>query len=393
MIAQSVHPESTAPAPDVSTARSAESSPDAVLVFATQGAGHGDETRIIELVSGLKSARFAFDRGGKARSGWQLFRKICRERPPLVVMEGTGIGGGVAVLMGRLIARVPYVVSSGDAVGPYLSARMPLMTPLFALYERMLCQFSAGFIGWTPYLVGRALTFGSPRGVTAPGWCERRQSDGDRFAARDRIRASLGIGPDDIVFGIAGSLDWNPRVGYCYGYELVHAGVRARRRGLRILIVGDGSGRKHLELAAGGELGKSILMTGRVPREKVADYLAAMDIGSLPQSVDGVGSFRYTIKLSEYIAASLPIVTGQIPLAYDLDDGWLWRLAGHAPWDERYLRSLAALMQTIKPQGIADKRSAVPVGSSLFERETQVRRVGEFLHDLMESKERGGHAS
>jgi hypothetical protein len=49
-------------------------------------------------------------------------------------------------------------------------------------------------------------------------------------------------------------------------------------------------------------------------------------------SVDQVGSFRYTTKLSKYLAFGLPVITGQIPLAYDLDDGWIWRLAGDAPW-------------------------------------------------------------
>ena len=63
-----------------------------------------------------------------------------------------------------------------------------------------------------------------------------------------------------------------------------------------------------------------------------------MDVASLPQSVDGVGSFRYTTKLSEYLAARLPVVTGEIPLAFDLDDGWMWRLPGDAPWEERYSR-------------------------------------------------------
>ena len=57
---------------------------------------------------------------------------------------------------------------------------------------------------------------------------------------------------------------------------------------------------QHLKDLAGEELGRTIILTGRVPREQVIDYLAAMDVGSLPQSVDGVGSFRYTIKLSEY---------------------------------------------------------------------------------------------
>src|SRR5439155_25107589 len=198
----------------------------------------------------------------KARSGWQLLKTICTRRAALRVMEGTGIGGGLAVMLGRLLARVPYVGSSGDAVGPYLSGRMPMLAPLFALYERMLCRYSAGFIGWTPYLVGRALTFGAPRAVTAPGWQDCDCSDAERAAARQRIRAALNIGADEIVFGIAGTPDWNPRVGYCYGYELVHAAVRARRRGLRVLIVGDGTGRKHLEHAAAAEPGNSGLLTG-----------------------------------------------------------------------------------------------------------------------------------
>ena len=55
--------------------------------------------------------------------------------------------------------------------------------------------------------------------------------------------------------------------------------------------------------------------------EEVVDYLAAFDLASLPQSVDRVGSFRYSTKLCEYLAVGLPIITGQIPAAYDLDAG------------------------------------------------------------------------
>ena len=45
----------------------------------------------------------------------------------------------------------------------------------------------------------------------------------------------------------------------------------------------------------------------------MGEFLAAFDLASLPQSVDRVGSFRYSTKLSEYLAAGLPIVTSQIP--------------------------------------------------------------------------------
>src|SRR4051812_47121004 len=249
-----------------------------LLVFATKGSGSNDETRILELVADHDHVVYPFDRADKRGNISRLLRTVRQERPALIVMEGTGIAGGLAVLLARALLRTPYVVSSGDAVGPFLAGAHPHIALPAWLYEWLLCRCSAGFIGWTPYLVGRALTFGAPRAVTAAGWQDAPAMSGsERLAARQRVRASLGIGDDEIVFGIAGSLDWNPRVGYCYGYELVRATVRAQRRGLRALIVGDGSGRAHLERAAGDALGKTVLMTGRVPRQRVDEYLVAMD--------------------------------------------------------------------------------------------------------------------
>src|SRR5262249_31540693 len=149
------------------------------------------------------------------------------------------------------------------------------------------------------------------------------------------------IPADALVFGIVGSLAWNKRVGYCYGYELIEAIHRIDRPEAVVLIVGEGDGRVRLEQLAGKRLGRTVIFTGSVGRDVVPDYLAAMDVASLPQSVDGVGSFRYTTKLSEYLAAGLPVVTGQIPLAYDLDGNWLWRLPGKAPWDDHYICALS----------------------------------------------------
>src|SRR5216683_2580170 len=133
-----------------------------VFAVAMQGAGGGEEARLIDLLSNFPTEVFPFDRKSKLRSARALLRAILRIRPELVVMEGTGLAGGLALLAARLMAGIPYVVSSGDAVGPYVAGRRPLLGPMFHLYERLLCRLSAGFIGWTPYLTGRALTFGAP---------------------------------------------------------------------------------------------------------------------------------------------------------------------------------------------------------------------------------------
>src|SRR5205085_1295868 len=173
-----------------------------VVCFATQGTGHGDERRIVALTRGVGAETLPFDRSRKALSALKLLR-LLRERPDLVVMEGTGIAGGAALILARLLGGVPYVVSSGDAVGPYVKLGHPLLAPVAGLYERLLCRFCAGFIGWTPYLVGRALTFGAPRAMTAAGW-----SAPARAEDRERRRRELGIPEGAFVFGLVGSLDW-----------------------------------------------------------------------------------------------------------------------------------------------------------------------------------------
>lgn len=348
-----------------------------VAYFATQGGGHGDELRMRELLADLDPELLPFDRGARGRSTAGLLRQILRRRPDLVVMEGTGVGGGLAVIAARRLAGIPYVVSSGDAVGPYIGLGHPRAAPLAGLYERLLCRWSAGFIGWSPYLVGRALTFGAPRAMTAAGWSQPAAG-----LDREARRRALGIPADAVVFGLVGSLRWNDSVDYCYGLELVRAALAAERRDLRVLIVGDGSGLPHLsELAARSE--GRVILTGRVPKEEVGSYLGALDVASLPQSVDGVGSFRYTTKISEYLGAGLPVVTGEIPLAYDLDDGWLWRLPGAAPWDPRYLEALANLMRTVTPADLATHRAAVPRNTPSFDRARQRRLVGEFVIELL----------
>jgi len=360
-----------------------------IVGFATQGEHSGDANRLRTLLSGVAASMYPFGRMGKGKQFLQLMKFLHRQRPDLVVMEGTGIAGGLALMLAKIMWGVRYVVSSGDAVGPFVRMFHPVLGIGFSFYERLLCRLAAGFIGWTPYLTGRALTFGTPYAMTAPGWAQFHKSNEELLAGRSRIRRMLGISDDVIVIGIAGSLQWNSRVGYCYGYELVQAVKRTDRLDIAVLVVGDGDGRNHLEELSGEDLGRRVFLTGRVAREEVPDYLAAMDIGSLPQSLDGVGSFRYTTKISEYVAAGLPIVTGHLPMTYDLNGAWFWRLPGRTPWGEVYIAALADFMGGVSV-GVAEERKSVmqvplhvAVNFSLFRRNEQIDKVTAFLEDLL----------
>jgi hypothetical protein len=131
-----------------------------------------------------------------------MIGRVRREKPRLLVMEGTGIAGGLVCLIAASFWKVPYIVSSGDAVGPFVASHYPSIGWLFSIYERILCMLSVGFIGWTPYLVGRALTLGAPRGVTAPGWVHFTIDRERLLKRRAEIRSSFGFSEDDIVFGL-----------------------------------------------------------------------------------------------------------------------------------------------------------------------------------------------
>ena len=353
-----------------------------VLGIATQGAGSTDEARLRAMLREFNAEIMPFDRGSRTGMVREIVRKIRSRQYDVVALEGTGIAGGLAVILGRVTAGVPYIVSTGDAVAPFLRRVWPWSAPFAGAYERSLFRLSAGVIGWTPYLVGRALTLGARRAITVPGWAPFLRTREQLEVARREIRSNLRIPADTIVFGIVGSLTWTNRVQYSYGLELVRAIAQVRREDVVALIVGEGSAVVRLRELAGDRIGKSVFMAGRVPQSAVPDYLAAMDVGSLPQSVDGVGNFRYTTKLSEYVSVGLPVVTGQTPLAYEFADDWLWRLPGDAPWSSQYVRALAQLMETVTRDEIAEKRSCVGQLNYLFDQKQQVSRVTSFISEL-----------
>jgi hypothetical protein len=352
-----------------------------IVVAASQGTGSGDEDRIRALLGSFDAEFIPFNRTQKRQGFFDCFRRLRSGGFDLFVFEGTGFSIGMAAILGRILYRRRYVFSSGDAVAPYLSARLPFAKLIFEIYERLLYRCCSGFIGWTPYLVGRALTLGATKAITAAGWAPYACDAEEMRIARIEIRNQLEIPQDAIVFGLVGSLSWSNKYQYCYGAELIRAAGRAKSAPY-VLIVGDGSGLPHLKALAGEALGKTILLPGRVGRSDVPRYLAAMDIGSLPQSVDGVGGFRYTTKLSEYRDVGLCFMTNEIPMAYDLDQGDIWRLPGPSPWSEQFLKAMATLMDAMTIEEVETRKRSV-TSSNEFDKLRQVDRVTAFINDIL----------
>jgi hypothetical protein len=354
-----------------------------ILAYATLGSGSHDEIRIKSLTSSFCTHIYPFDRSKKFSSFLGIVRLAKSIRPSVIIQEGTGFWGGMALLWCRFVHGIPYIFSTGDAVGPFLSARYPIFSFFFNAYEKILCRCSRGVIGWTPYLVGRAITLGASRGVTAEGFAITKGHPICKDKAKRELKEILELPKDSIIFGIVGSLKWSKRFGYCYGMELVRAIKKTSNHNVFVVIAGDGDGLFYLKKEAGDLVNKRIFFIGRIPYSKTIEFIKGLDFATLPQSCDQVGALRYTTKVSEYIEAKTPFFTNQIPMAYDLGIPFLKTLAGNNPWDTTFINELSKVMDNIKDPIFSFVEQEEILNKEIFSLKNQTKKISSFIEDLI----------
>ena len=91
----------------------------------------------------------------------------------------------------------------------------------------------------------------------------------------------------------------------------------------RLIVVGDGKERQDLEnLTKALSLGDSVTFVGRVPNEKVPEYMAAADIFVLPSLSEGL-----PVVILEAMASGLPLIstkiTGLPEIIHEGENGFL----------------------------------------------------------------------
>lgn len=143
--------------------------------------------------------------------------------------------------------------------------------------------------------------------------------------ARERHRARLRIGPEQVLVGYAG--------GYQFYHSmplLVEAAERVRQRGIgdiRFLLVGQGEQYAKARALAErlGLLGTTLAMEPWVPKEQVPGVLSAMDIAVQPGTTDII----CPIKVLEYMAMALAVVLPDYACNREVIDhyrtGWLFK--------------------------------------------------------------------
>jgi hypothetical protein len=316
------------------------------------------------------------------RATWQALRS----KPwDMVYLEGTGISGGVPCIAAALFNKQKFVVSSGDPIGGFFhTTHSYLMGTVFGAYERLLYMACAGFVGWTPYLTGLSLLLGAKRAATVIGTADPIVNHPYSEAERSRVRAQFGISDDELVCGVMGNIQWVDRQRYCYGLELVEMLKRVKRTDLKILIAGDGTGRRALEDRIPQELKSRAIFTGNLAQEELIDAINAMDIGFVTQTLNILGNFRLTTKLPEYLYCGVPVAMSPTPGYFDfvMDSGWA--LPSRHPSSGEFHQECADWLDRLDISEVRLKGStARKTAEQLFNYDRAQQEFATFVHSLM----------
>jgi glycosyltransferase involved in cell wall biosynthesis len=216
---------------------------------------------------------------------YRALRRLIREIKPDIVHTHSSKAG----IVGRAAAwseRVPAVVHTIHGL-PFHERQPRVVHALYVGLERWAAKRCHKLIGVTEAMneAFRANGIGRPEQFTmVPSGIDLSMFQPPE-GSRDATRAALGIAPDAPVVGIVARLD--KLKGQDDLLDTIPRLV-PRFPDLKVLIVGDGWHRQHLEQRVDREGFRGhVIFTGLVPPRRVADMLAAMDVNTLPSYQEG----------------------------------------------------------------------------------------------------------
>ncbi|MDX2257054.1 MAG: glycosyltransferase [Pseudanabaenaceae cyanobacterium bins.39] len=360
-----------------------------ILCLNTGGAGSLDSLRSRSLGSRLKAEVTYVDLNrqvGKWAASQEIWQVIKSGHWDLIYQEGSGIAGGINLIRAAKSWQQPYIISTGDPIGGFFRVtKGKLIGDLMGIYERSLYRNCTAFIGWTPYLTGAAMKLGAKRAITIEGGAEFHVFHPKPEAERLSLRHQYGIPEDHLVCGVVGSLQWNSRHAYSYGYELVEVIKLLQRQDVTMLIVGDGNAKARLQALVPEALRSRVIFTGRLPQAQVVEAMNVMNIGFVTQTLDELGNFRLTTKLPEYLACGMAIAMSPIPGFYDYDAALAgWALPAFHPASPEFHRQCARWLDGLTWEQVHAKAKLAPeVAHKYFSYDAIGDRFANFVHELL----------
>ncbi|AWL11661.1 Alpha-D-kanosaminyltransferase [Saliniradius amylolyticus] len=251
---------------------------------------------------------------------WYRLRRAVKRQSIQCIYERYSLFMVAGVVCARQ-KKLPIILEVND------SCLVERVRPLFfkglaRRIERWIFQHASGlvFISGRFQSVAKQAYKDLPPSVVSPNGADLARFHPDE-RRRQKLRQQLGV-QDKVVLGYVGAfvhwhgIDWFVDMMVERLHEVPD---------LVLLLVGDGYCFEAIEQRvqeAGA--GQQVIMTGRLPHEQVVDYLAAMDLGILPDSND----YGSPMKLFEFMAMGKAMVAPDYsPIEEVVEDGetgWLF---------------------------------------------------------------------
>jgi hypothetical protein len=193
-------------------------------------------------------------------------------------------------------------------------------------------------------------------------------------AVREQTRSRLGVDRDACVFTYVGAH------GIVNGLDMVldAAELLEQRVGdrARVVLAGDGSARASLAQRLRERPISTVQMLGTVPKEEVADLLAASDVGLHALRPDPLFRSALPTKVLEYLGSHLPFITTVpgLPEQIALECG-----GGFADSAERLAAEMASWVELPAAERAARGERAFEYGQQHYGLTASVDRLEELL--------------
>lgn len=297
-----------------------------------------------EEVRGVRLVNVTLPVCGKALGAlplaWRMFRAMMAEQPDLVHLFKPKGYGGLAAMLQLLLRRLgmampPLFVDTDDWEGKggmnELHPYSLVEKRLFALQEKLLSKQAAGVTVASRTLESLTRDMGVRRNqiLYLPNGVERATQGNGGL-----IRENLGIDAHTPVVVLYTRF-------FEFSQERLYqlfAGIYREVPDVRFLIVGKGRNREEERLlAAAAERGfrAALLMAGWLEPAAIPDYLAAADVAIYPLDDTLVNRAKCPAKLTELLAAGLPVVADRVGQAAEyIQPGESGLLCAPGDWRE-----------------------------------------------------------
>jgi glycosyltransferase involved in cell wall biosynthesis len=234
-------------------------------------------------------------------------RALTLPRPDVVLVSSPPLPvGALGPLLGARF-RVPWILEVRD-IWPESAVSVGWLREDTALYRRLeglahyLARSASAVIVPTPGLVDDVTRHGARAVETVPGPVLDSPPDPE---VRREARARLGLAGATCVFLYAGA------IGAANGLDLLIDAVAGLPAAVdaEVLVAGDGSARAALEQRLRSEAIARVRLLGVVPKDGVADLLAAADVCLHLLRPDAVFATAQPTKMLEYFGAHRPVIT------------------------------------------------------------------------------------